>query len=90
MDLLFEILFEILLEGCFEIISNKNINIVFRKILLSIITIFYLSLILGFIYLSISVSNIFVKIIFIGVIILISNILIRLWIRIYRNKANLK
>lgn len=90
MDLLFEILFEILVtflfEGCFEIISNKDINIVFRKILLAIVTIFYLFLICGFIALSINVRDIVIKIIFIGVIILISTFLIRLWRKIYKGK----
>lgn len=90
MDLLLEILFTFLFEGCFEIIVDKNINIVFRKILLSIITVFYLGLILGFIYLSISISIILIKIIFIGVTILISTTLIRLWIRIYKDKEVLK
>ena len=87
MDLLFEILVTFLFEGCFEIISNKDINIEFRKIILAIVTIFYLFIISGFIYLSINVSNMVGKIIFIGVIILISTALIRLWIKIYRDKV---
>ena len=90
MDLLLEILFTFLFDGCFEIISNKDVNIVLRKILLVIITIFYLCLILGFIYLSVNANEIVAKIFFIGVIILITTILIRLWVKIYRDKVILK
>lgn len=90
MDLLLEILFIFLFDGCFEIISNKDVNIVLRKILLVVITIFYLCLILGFIYLSVNANEIVAKIFLIGVIILTTTILIRLWVKIYRDKVILK
>lgn len=87
MELLFEILFTFLFEGCFEIINNKDINIVLRKTLLAIMTLFYLSLILIFIYLTVKISNILAKTIFIGAISLILMFFTRLWIRIYKNKV---
>lgn len=87
MDLLFQVLFTFLFEGCFEIINDKDINIFIRKIILAIMTLFYISLILIFIHLIIKSSVILVKIFLVGIIIFIVTLFIRLWVKIYRNKV---
>lgn len=88
MEIVFEFLYMLLLDGCFEIISSKEINIVIRKIVLSIVTAFYALLIISFTILTVKVENVAVKILLVLVTISMLALLIKLWIKVIRTKAN--
>ena len=88
MEIVFEFLYMLLLDGCFEIISSKEINIVIRKIVLSIVTAFYALLITSFTILTVKVENVAVKILLVLVTISMLALLIKLWIKVLRTKAN--
>ena len=88
MDIVFEFLFMLLLDGCFEIISNKNINIIIRKIILAIVTLFYGGLIAAFTIITIKVQVIAIKILLALVTISLLALVFKLWFKVYKNKAN--
>ena len=87
MEIIFEFLYALLIEGYFEVISSQKINIVIRKIILGIITIFYVGLSILFIILLIKVDSIVVKMILSLAITLILLVLIKLWLKLYKNKV---
>ncbi|GAA0084284.1 hypothetical protein UT300007_07230 [Clostridium sp. CTA-7] len=87
MEIIFEFLFTILIEGCFEVISSQKVNIVIRKIILGIITLFYVCLSILFIILLVKVNSIVAKMILGLAITLILSILIKLWVKLYKNKV---
>lgn len=87
MEIIFEVLFTLLLEGCFDIVSNKKINIIIRIVILGMVSLFYFGLIIFFAMFLIKAELIVVKIIFTLVIILILALLIKLWLKIYKSKA---
>ncbi|MBE6152063.1 MAG: hypothetical protein E7165_01960 [Firmicutes bacterium] len=79
MDFIFEIIGEILFEGLFEIIKNKNINKWIRYPIITIIICFYLFIIGIFLYLGFDLlkNNILISmVIFLIVIFLIIAIII--------------
>jgi hypothetical protein len=87
MDIIFEFLFTLLLDSCFELISSEKINIKIRKIILSIIMLFYVGLSICFIILLVKVDSIAVKIILSLVTVLIFSLLIKLWVKVYKSKV---
>ena len=87
MEVIFEFLYMLFIDGCFDIISNQKINILFRKIVLGIVTIGYLGLILAFAMLMIKIQSITIKMLLALVILLILAMLIKLWLKLYKNKA---
>lgn len=86
MDFFLEIVFEFLLDYCFDIINNEKIKPIIRKIFLLIITLIYCSLEVLFIFITLIVNNIFVKIMFIALTISILYLIARLWIKVYKDK----
>ena len=68
MDAIFSVLFILTLEGLMLLTASKKINIILRKILLGLITVFYLLLISGFIILIFKSDNLIIKILFIFII----------------------
>lgn len=87
MEIIFEFLYMLFIDGSFEIISNQKINIVFRSIVLGIITNIYLGFIFAFTMLIIKIQSIIIKLLFALVILLILSMLIKLWLKLYKNKA---
>lgn len=88
MEIVFEFLFMLLLDGCFEMISSKKINVVIRKIVLSIVTLFYAALIAAFTIIIIKVQVIAVKILLTLVTISLLALVFKLWIKVFRAKEN--
>lgn len=86
MEIFLEFLFDLFLDGCFDIISNKEINVLIRKIALVFFTLIYLGLIIGFLILIFKIKNIGIKILFILVTILIIMVLLKLWLKVYKSK----
>ena len=84
MEIIFEALGEILLEGCFEIIKNKKNNIVLRAILLSVITIIYSVLVIGLIILAVKATDIIAKIVLSILSIIILYLILKFYWRLYR------
>ena len=84
MEIIFEALGEILLEGCFEIIKNKKNNIVIRALLLSGVTIIYSVLVIGSIILAIKATEIIAKIVLSIIGIIILAFLLKFYWRLYR------
>lgn len=82
MDLIFEILLDLIIEGCFEASSNKKVPKVIRYPLIVLIVLFFLSVIFGLAFIGISLwsKNIYAS----SFIILVS--LILLTAAIYRFK----
>lgn len=82
MDLIFEILLDLIIEGCFEASSNKKVPKVIRYPLIVLILLFFLSVIFGLAFIGISLwsKNIYAS----SFIILVS--LILLTAAIYRFK----
>mgnify|MGYP003300306787 CR=1 FL=1 len=71
MEFIFEIIGTLFFEGCFYIISNDKIKMVYRKLVLLVITIFYLLLIYGFGCIVINVELLLIRFIFICIILTI-------------------
>ena len=86
MELLFEFIFTIIFEGCFEVISNEKIKPSIRKVILLIISLFYLFLVIGIVLLSVKTPLVIGKIIFIAVGIMIVFFLIKLWLKVFTEK----
>lgn len=82
MDLIFEILLDLIIEGCFEASSNKKVPKVIRYPLIVLIVLFFLCVIFGLAFIGISLwsKNIYAS----SFIILVS--LILLTAAIYRFK----
>lgn len=88
MEIVFEFLYMLLLDGCFEIISSKKVNIIIRKIVLTFVTLFYAILITGFIIFIVKVQGVAVKMLFVIATTLILALLIKLWFKVFRNRLN--
>lgn len=69
MELIFEFIFELLLEGGLEISSNKKVNKWIRYPILAIIILFFLTIILGLIFIGITMieENVFASLFITGV-----------------------
>ncbi|MDY6228458.1 MAG: hypothetical protein SPH93_12500 [Clostridium sp.] len=87
MEVLLEFIFIIIFEGCFEVISNKKINPIIRRIVLLIVSLFYIFLVIGIGGLVVKVPLIIAKIIFIAVDIMIIFFIIKLWLKVYTVKT---
>lgn len=78
MDFIFEIVFDIIIEGCFEASSNRKIPKVIRYSLIALIVSFFISIIVGIFILGVSLwhKNIYgsLFIILISIIMLIAAI----------------
>lgn len=83
MEIVFEFLYMLLLDGCFEMISSKKINVV-----ISIVTLFYAALIAAFTIIIIKVQVIAVKILLTLVTISLLALVFKLWIKVFRAKEN--
>ncbi len=86
MELLLEFIFTIIFEGCFEVISNKKIKPSIRKVILLIISLFYLFLVIGIVLLAVKTPLVIGKIICIAVDIMIVFFIIKLWLKVLTEK----
>ncbi|AYE33797.1 hypothetical protein [Clostridium septicum] len=86
MDIILEELFTLVLDGCFEIITNKKINSIIRKIVFWFITSFYMGIVIIFTMLAIKSNSIVVKIIYMVISMLFLLFFSRLGIKLYKNK----
>lgn len=86
MDFFLEVIFEFLLDYCFDIVNNEKIKPTIRKIFLLIITLLYCLLEFLFIFIALKTDDIFAKILFISSTIFILFLLVRLWIKVYKAK----
>lgn len=57
MEFIFEILLDLILEGCFEASSNKKVPKIIRYPLIALIALFFVSVIFGIFILGISLWN---------------------------------
>lgn len=57
MEFIFEILSDLIIEGCFEASSNKKVPKVIRYPLIAIIILFFASVIFGIFFLGVSLWN---------------------------------
>lgn len=57
MDFIFEILLDLIIEGCFEVSTNKKVPKIIRYPLIALIVLFFISIIGGIFILGISLWN---------------------------------
>ena len=86
MEFILECIGELLIEGFFELISNKKIKLIYRKLMLVTITLFYLFIICGLGIVAIKADELLAKIVLISATALLLFFLIKLWINIYKEK----
>ena len=90
MDAIFSVLFILTLEGLMLLTARKKVNIIIRKILLGLITVFYLLLISGFIILIFKADNLIIKGLFIFIIVGTLYVLYDLWKKFFKSNRDLK
>ena len=90
MDAIFSVLFILTLEGLMLLTASKKINIIIRKILLGLITVFYLLLISGFIILIFKADKLIIKGLFIFITVGILYVLYDLWKKFFKSNKELK
>lgn len=90
MDVIFSVIFMLLLEGLMILTYSKKVNIIIRKIILGIITVFYLLLISGFIYIIFKVDKLIFKGLLISITAVILYVLYDLWKKFFKSNKSLK
>lgn len=84
MDILLGIICAVLIEVSIEIIRCEKVNLIYRKLLLAIITVFYLLLTYALVCLAIKVSALAPSSAFIAIAIMFVLYLIKLWKQVYK------
>ena len=84
MDMLLGIICAVLIDIAFALIRDENVKLIYRKLLLAIITVFYLILTYVLICLAIKVSELVATLAFSSIVLILLLYVIKLWKQVYK------
>lgn len=86
MDMLLGIICAVLIDIAFALIRDENVKPIYRKLLLAIITVFYLLLTYVLICLAIKVSELAATLAFSFIVLILLLYVIKLWMQVYKKQ----